>query len=50
MSVLALNDAHAAGESTFSVEPVRLSDAGIKVGVGEDLQLSAQGDVNYLVD
>ena len=49
MAVLALNDTHAAGESTFSIEPVRLLDAGIQVRVGEDLQLTAQGDVNDLI-
>jgi hypothetical protein len=49
MAVFALNYAHAAGEATLSVEPVRLADAGIQVGVGEDLQLSAQGYVDDLV-
>jgi len=49
MAVFALNYAHAASESTFSVEPVRLSDAGVQVGVGEDLPLSAQGDVDDFV-
>lgn len=49
MAVFALNYAHATGESALRVEPVRLSDAGIQVGVGEDLQLSAHGDVNDLV-
>jgi hypothetical protein len=49
MAVFALNNAHATGESTLSVEPVRLSDAGVQVGISEDLQLSAQRDVDYLV-
>jgi hypothetical protein len=49
MAVFALNNAHAAFEPALSVEPVRLADAGIQVGVGEDLQLTAQGDVNDLI-
>jgi hypothetical protein len=49
MAVFALNNAHAAFEPALSVEPVRLADAGIQVGVGEDLQLTPQGYVNDLV-
>jgi hypothetical protein len=49
MAIFQLNYAHATGESTLSVEPVCLADAGVQVVVGEDLQLTAQGYVKDLV-
>lgn len=49
MTVFALNDAHAAGESALGVEPVCLVDAGGQAFIGKYLKFAAQGDVNYFV-
>lgn len=49
MSVFALNDAYAAGESTLSVKSVRLANAYVQIGIGEDLQLTAPGYMNDFV-
>jgi hypothetical protein len=49
MAVCALNNTNATGESTLSVEPVRLSNAGGQALVRKHLQLTMPCDVNYFV-